>query len=1135
MLINQLRLPKHMLMKQILLVMGAVIITSAPMVVQAQDSTKSVPAATATTAPSKLVTGRVTDEKGKPLEDVTVQLKGSRTSTKTNSSGSYSLNVPENGVLVFSFVGMGKQELPVTGKTSVDLQMKPFVESSLEDVIVVGYGTQKSKDVTGAIVSLDLKKVQDIPVLTVAEALRGQTPNVNISGGSTRPGSTPTISIRQQFGLSKDGSSPLPLIVIDDVIQINPLNGQPSMDQFNLLDLSEVESVTVLKDASAAIYGSRAAQGAIVIRTKRGKNQAPKIAYSGKFEQMDAVGHPKTLSAYEYGVFSNRYGRANTSVWNKPEFFFTDDELEQMKSLDYDWRRDAWKKAFSAQHSLNVSGGTDRATYFAGASYGTQGANMGEQDYKRWTFRSGTDIKVANNLKLSATIGANNFSVLNSFTKVSVNGGYVSGQEQNDYAILAHMPKYIPWMVNVNGVDQYVGPTQGPRFTGPASVGNINTITGWNYFALLNNGSNTNSKNLAYNTNFSLQYDVPFVKGLSIRGAYGLTYSTDNTEQVMLPQHLAIASNKNALNAHLYTATTDYATGVNSQGSRVSYIDVIGKVQQSNFYVNYDRSFGLHNISAMGAIEKAQQDYQRKFLLYESPLDGGYNGSSSSAGTLSVSNSAVNRSQGGALSYLGRISYNYDSKYLVQFVARTDASTKFAPENYWGFFPSLSAGWVMSSENWFRNNVSWVNNLKVRASIGLTGNDNIAYWRWAQFLTYASDKGMVFGSNGGALTAGLTPNPTPNRDVTWNKTTKKNIGVDFSVLKSRLSGSVDYYHDAIRDMLTAMSGQVGTPVSVGGAFAEQNFAGFNASGIELSLNWRDQIGKDFSYGIGMNFARNYSSVVKYFPVAFNYPSTNPLIEGQSTVFPAWGFNTWKGTSTGDGLLRTDADLDNYWNYLTDLATKAGTTPAYFTTTTRAGMAKGMLAYEDQAGNLDANNKTIAGQNGRIAVNEDYTKLAKANSSYGVVTNLSASWKGISFAAQISTSWGGNTMVDALSVSTSSNQMFWNKESYLKDMFDPTDNPNGKYANLGFSNNSSPSDFWKLPSFRCFVRTLSVGYSIPKNWAKTAHLESARVFLSGNNLWDFYNPYPDKYRTMYDSPNSGYPTLRTWALGVNVGF
>jgi hypothetical protein len=240
------------------------------------------------------------------------------------------------------------------------------------------------------------------------------------------------------------------------------------------------------------------------------------------------------------------------------------------------------------------------------------------------------------------------------------------------------------------------------------------------------------------------------------------------------------------------------------------------------------------------------------------------------------------------------------------------------------------------------------------------------------------------------------------------------------------------------------------------------------------------------------------------------------------------------------MLRTDADIDAYWAYLTDNAAKsgvAGAAPKFLDITSKSGMKKGMLVYEDVAGNLDATNKTIAGPNGTIATNQDYVMLKKNTRSYGIATNLSFSYMGISLQAQISTSWGGLNKLDYLKQATSSTNMMWAQPVFMNDMYDSTDNPNGKYPNLYYydSFGGSSSDFFTMHNFRMYVRSLSVGYTLPKRWTSKARLENARVYLTGNNLWDFYNPYPDHYRNMYDQTNTGYPTLRTWALGVNLGF
>jgi hypothetical protein len=362
-----------------------------------------------------------------------------------------------------------------------------------------------------------------------------------------------------------------------------------------------------------------------------------------------------------------------------------------------------------------------------------------------------------------------------------------------------------------------------------------------------------------------------------------------------------------------------------------------------------------------------------------------------------------------------------------------------------------------------------------------------------------------------------------------------------TLLRNRLSITLDGYYNSSTNLLTSMTTATNVPISVGGAFAELNFGAVNFWGAEASATWNDRIGKvDFS--VGMNFAIADNQVQQAVDIPFNYPSTyaGAKREGYSLISPQWGYKTWKQTSTGDGLLRTDADLDAYWAYLTDLATKAGTTPLYnaggANISTRAGMKKGMMAYQDQAGALNSITQTIAGPNGQIIDDQDYAQLVKSNRSYGITTNLSASWRSISLMAQIATSWGGFNTLDRVKQGTSSTNAMWAQVSYLTDMYDSTDNPNGKYPNMYYYDNAyKTSDFWAMPTFRCVVRSLSVAYTLPKEWLNKVHMTNAKLVFSGYNLWDLYNPYPGKYRNMYDAPNVNYPTLRTWSLGVNLGF
>jgi TonB-linked SusC/RagA family outer membrane protein len=352
------------------------------------------------------VHGTVKDENSEPLIGATIMVQGTSIGTVTDMDGNYTLlNVPRDGKLVVSYVGMETQVIDVNGRTSINVVLKEAAEV-LEEVVVVGYGTQRVKDLTGAAAPIPVDEVTNLPGASITDALAGQVVGLHVSTSSGRPGATGSFRVREPAPPLAGGVSYGPLIVIDDVVQVNEL-GEPDMTTFNMLDPSEIESMTVLKDASAAIYGSRASQGVILVKTKRGRVGAPRISYSVKLDNSDAVSHAKTMSAYETGVFTNRmfnqiYANGGT---NYTSYLYSEDELNAMKSLNYDWLDRAWHSALSQRHSLTVNGGTEKITYFAGLSFQDQETNLGKvQDYSKWSFRTGGDANVAAGLKLSATI-----------------------------------------------------------------------------------------------------------------------------------------------------------------------------------------------------------------------------------------------------------------------------------------------------------------------------------------------------------------------------------------------------------------------------------------------------------------------------------------------------------------------------------------------------------------------------------------------------------------------------------------------------------------------------------------------------------------------------------------------------------
>jgi len=1095
------------------------------------------------------ITGKVVDKDGLGVVGLNVVEKGTKNGVLTDFDGAYKIQARKGAVLQFSYIGMKTQEKTVGTATSINVTILDD-NSTLNEVVVVGYGTQKKENLTGAVQTIKMDRIADLPVTNLAESLRGQIPGVSVgSGGANRPGQTADITIRQTFGLSSDGSTNFPLIVIDDMVQIDPATGKSSMDMFNRLDPSEIESITILKDGSAAIYGSRASQGAILVKTKRGKEGKTQLSYSSQFSINDAISHGKTMSAYESGLYNNRLLKS-LSPTIVDGLLYSDAELAEMKGLDYNWLKKAWKPATQQKHTLNVSGGTDKATYFAGLTYLTEGANLGSQDFKRWNFRTGVNAKVTKDLDLSFSVSGNSGDIEKSFTKSSSsvrNYGAAAG-EQADYSLLLHMPKFVSITLTKGGVEYYTSPFPSSQ-SNLSNTQNSNTsISGWNYFATLNNGSKSLNTDFTYNVNGSLTYKVPFIKGLSLRGSYARSQTASRAEQVALPYTLARITNFYTAGNHLASEASDSEINIaeNTKSVRVQYDNNISKNMQANFFASYARTFGDHDLDAMVGVERSENEYFQTRLLYDTTTTKDYLGTSTTAGTLNAGNSYSVKGEGGTLSYLGRLNYSYKSKYLLQFIFREDASTKFAPENYWGFFPSFQGGWIVSKENWFADNVSWINFLKLRYSVGKTGRDNIKPWRWDTYFDLATDKGEQFGTNGGTLATAILPRPNPNRNAHWDTDWKQDFGIDMNLLKNRLQITADYYFDKNTDMLIPLTGQVGVPLSVGGAFAEENYAAVNAWGSELSINWSDKVKDNFSYNVGVNFSYNNNEIKKYTDPGYALESTNTKREGSSySYFPVWGFKVWKGTSTGDGILRTDEDVHNYWQYLTNQATASGVVgavPQYFDIKTEAELLtkKGTLAYQDLGGALDTTTGLQKSPDGKINKNEDYGKLAKSNRTYGFTTNLGAKYKGFYIKSQIATSWGGYNSVDLIpeftKASTNSSEVTFARESFWKDMYG-YDNLNGKYPSTAFKDYTTgvPSDFWSLNTFRCTVRNLSAGFEIPKEVLKTINIDKLSIGITGYNLWDLYNPYPDHYRNMYDDSSTGYPTLRSWTVNLNVTF
>lgn len=1044
------------------------------------------------------ITGTVVDSKGLPLPGVGIKIKGSSAGTSSDMNGVFHLNLPTgNETLVFTYIGFKTKEVAVAGRTKFTVTLDDDLKA-LDEVVIVGYGVQKKAHLTGAIAQIKTTDVEDLPAGNIATAISGRILGVGVSGGATRPGSPATITVRQPVGASKDGGTSEPLYVIDDIVQITG-NGQPDNTLFNSLDPSEIETISILKDASAAVYGSRAANGVVLVKTKRGKAGKPVITYSGAFATNDATYMPKMMNAYEFGRYINLMNdptlgkKPNYTAANIRNYYFSQDELDYFKGIDYNWLDQAWSSSYTTRHTVNVSGGNETATYFGNVSYYKQNGNLATLKYDRWNFRSGADVKLSKSIKVGLQLSGNIGDQQKTFNKI---GGE---SEDNDWLTLVQTPHYLPPYINGQ-------PSKVPGTTSDA-------ISGYHFFEIqkLNNIATNDARVMTVNVYG--QYDVPYVKGLIAKASYGRNMNTSRGTQIGSRYTLPLFLGSGTYN-HIYDEnSTVQETRTIENGNRLYYSNTTASSEQMNFNLSYNKQIGLHSISALGAIERSEAKSNTENVWKANP-------SLSTNGQFGTASGAVDGTtvavESGSLSYIARVNYSYADKYLGEFLFRTDASTKFAPENYWGRFYSGSAGWVISKEDWFKSKT--VDFLKVRYSFGLLGNDQTKPWQWRQRFTYQDGKGGVFGVNPGqAASTGMKMEASPNRDATWSNEFKNNFGIDASFLRGRLSTTLEGYYNHAYNVLVNRTGAV--PQTVGGTVAAENYGTINAFGTEVSVDWADKIGSDFKYSVGARFSWGDNKVVKgnFQTNVQQYPwLAQP---GHSADNGMWGYDVV-------GLLRTQDDIDKYYAQFPVTQVFNTAIPD------KSSLKPGMLAFRDIRGKQNADG-SFQGPDGIIDQNDQIKLANKQGNLYNFALTLKASYKNFSFDCVVGGSWGGWADIDGRNYTINSDisRAYRSLPSYWGDIYDPVNNPNGNTPNPAWSDmNSVTSNYWKVNAFRLRMNNFNVAYTLPKTWIQKIGVKNARVFVNGINPLNFYNPY--SYRDAYTTWQS-YPTMRTFSLGLNA--
>jgi TonB-linked SusC/RagA family outer membrane protein len=1028
------------------------------------------------------ITGTVVDPAGEPLIGANVVEKGVATNgTVTDAEGNFSISVQENAVLRISYIGYITQEVAVGNQTHLQVTLKDDAQS-LDEVVAVGYGIQKKVNLTGSVATLKVEELGNIPASNLSNALGGRLAGVYISGGmGGRPGNSSAIVIRSK-GTWNNAD---PLYVIDGVVR--------DKFAFDGIDANDVENISILKDAaSTAIYGSRSANGVVLVTTRKGREGKPVITYNGSVGLSDATRIPTMQNAYEHATFINdglRVGGADATNAN----WFTNDELEYYKTHSYNWIDEAWRNPMLTQHAVNVSGGNQHVRYFIGGSEYYETGGFDNMTFNKYTLRGNIEANITKNLIASLNLNLDNRKDHKPYW---VNDQDRDGMDDTWSSFLTLTSAFFP--PYINGL-----PVRPAAFAQTAHIMEVINRGGEVY----NNRKYTNQE-----ANIALQYNVAAVEGLSLKAQYNLYNRQQFTKRFNIPQTLYLFKTTGE-HGHIVTDEPTGATWTRGSDGNLLYEQYNNSDSyQFNAFVNYDRTFGKHSVNAVLIYEQSEGTSDWFSASTKNFINTAID--QFPAGSKNTADFGVdgNGSEDGRQSYAGRIHYGYDNKYLLELSARYDGSVKFAPSRRWGFFPSASAAWRISEENFFKDNVSFINMLKLRGSVGLLGNDFVDVngdgvadgWQWMS--TYAFADGAEYGGAASGLQAGVIANP----EITWEKSLTYDGGLDLAFLNNRLTASLNLFYKHTYDVLGSRARIM--PVTFGGIMPAENYGVVDSHGYELELAYTNRIGNDFAWHIGGNIAYATNEYVEL-DEAENirpYQSKKGL-----NLDRGWGY-------VYSDIIRTQADLDA----LPEGYTINGDTPQL-----------GMLNYKDLRG--------VTGDepDGKITA-EDQDWIIKHTLppvSYGIY--LGAEWKNLSLEVLFQGFAGHEVIYEQRKVSGGTNfknYAFWN------DHWTP-ENPNAKYPRAESSRymwgDMPASSFWVKNGSFLRLKNINLSYSLPKSFLSKMNISQAKALLTATNPFLLVDHIKD-----FDPElgiNSGvavgngnitrYPPMKSISLGLNFSF
>jgi TonB-linked SusC/RagA family outer membrane protein len=1010
----------------------------------------------------KTVSGTVLDVYDDPVIGANVFVKGTTKGTTTDTKGAYRLNVQENDVLVFSFIGFISQEIAITNETPVPLFVVLQEDlQSMDEVVIVGYGVQKKASLTGSVATVSAKEIQDLPVSNLTAALSGRLAGVFINQFTGSPGTSSNLYVRAR-GTWNNAD---PLFVIDGIIR--------DKSAFDGLNANDVESLSVLKDgASAAVYGSRAANGVVLVSTKKGRTGRPEISYNGSISVASATKIPATQNSYNQAILINDQLNQQGNISPNDTRYFTDDELEYFKTHSWSWLDESLRDPVVNHHSLNVAGGSRNVRYFVGGSYHYETGIFDNINYRTYNLRSNIEANITSNLVASL-----NLNVDNRFMRRSEWRYDAGNNTQYDLfkALLMRTGQVPPY---VNGLPVGMPFVEWHPLEIIAGVGGYNHVKYGNYDATV-----------------TLRYNVAAVKGLSVSALYNKYNTYVFQKQFRLP-YKKYKFQTTGGHGHILDLENPTVVGVEERhdGNMLQERENLGENYQLNLFLTYARTFNKHDISAMLVYEQAEGTYdwfqaRRDDYITDvvDQLDAG--------GTSNLTAPTGSGSEDGRLSYIGRITYGYDEKYLFEAAFRYDGSVKFAPDQRWGFFPSVSLAWRVSEESFFKDNVSFMNELKLRASIASLGNDAIGGWQWGQ--RYNTTNGQYFGVQTTGVQAGVIPNPY----ITWEKSRSYEGGLDASFLNNKIVLGVNGFYRNTYDILGSRLAAL--PTTFGANMPSENYATIDSKGFEAELSYLGNAGE----------------VEYYVRGTFGYAVNKLIYQDEAENIRPYQSKIGLNTDIVSGhiatdIIRTQADLDA----LPEGYTIFGSRPEL-----------GMMNYKDLRGpNSDTPDGIIDGND--VDWIQKHT-IPPIDYGFG----LGAKWKGLALDLYFQgvgkydvmlTGGSGSRGINARQVET--NLDFWTDHW-------TANNPNASMPRVYNNQADRVSTFWMKNGAYLRLKNVALSYNLPKKILEKVKIGGVKIFVSGQNLFLLQDhvKWFDPELGNYGNNAYLYPITRSFSFGVNI--